>query len=642
MRNWVLGGLVAALAAVGGVVWSSDRRAGSPAPQGKVVAAERGEVAVTVGGIGHVNTLAGAALLAVPAAGSPAGGTASSTAGGSGAPGGGSAGSGGSAGGGSTAPADAVFPSTTGHVAKLLVRTGDHVVAGQPVAVIADDGTVAGNVVQARSDLATARLELAQKRVQDPARGMPPTPAELSSGRATVLAARAKLNGVLAPPPAADVAAARLDYHKAIADLTTVRSGSPQAVAAAQLSVAAARQKLAALTGAPDPADVTAAQLELAKATLEQETLLQPAEAPSASAVRAADLAIVAAEQKVGEAEASGTPADAAAARADLAKAQSDRDALTRPPPSPSAAAQDAARLAIDAARAKLDAVLHPPAATVTAAQQELATAEADLAGLHATRGTTAVTAARRKLTQLRHPARDVVAGARGDVRKAQADLAVLRQRGAPASSIDLAIARLKVGVGAERLALAEDQTRRLTVAANASGTVTSVLTVPGAAADPTTPLARIEDLDHLVVALDLSEFDVGRIRAGAPVRVSVDALGGREFGGHVRDIASGGIDSGGIVNFPVIVSLNSHRRLRPGMSVSARVIVSRRQDVVRIPLAAVDHTADRPSVMVRGPSGALRRRPVELGLSGAELVEVRSGLRAGERVVIPGGGGGA
>jgi RND family efflux transporter MFP subunit len=225
-------------------------------------------------------------------------------------------------------------------------------------------------------------------------------------------------------------------------------------------------------------------------------------------------------------------------------------------------------------------------------------------------------------------------------VRKAQADLAVLRQRGAPAGAIDLALARLKVGVGSQRLALAEDQTRRLTVLANASGTVTSVLTLPGAAADPTTPLARIEDLDHLVVALDLSEFDVGRIRAGAPVRVSVDALGGQEYGGHVRDIASGGVDSGGIVNFPVIISLNSHARLRPGMSVSARVIVSRREHVVRIPLAAVDHTTDQPSVTVRGASGVVRR-PVELGLSGAQFVEVRSGLRAGERVVLPGGGGG-
>ncbi|HEX8159139.1 MAG TPA: efflux RND transporter periplasmic adaptor subunit, partial [Solirubrobacteraceae bacterium] len=535
-------------------------------------------------------------------------------------------------------------PKVPGHVTKVLVKPGDRVVAGKPIAVIADDGAIAGNVLQARSDLSTAQLELAQKRVQDPARGVPPTAPELTSGSESVLAARNKLHRVLAPPLAADVATARQDLSKAVADLAASRSGGPQALAAGQLAVDTARQKLATLTGAPDPADVTAAQLELAKATLEQETLQRPADPPSASAVQAADQAIVAAQQKVADAEANGKPVDVAAARAELAKAQSDRDALIKAPAPPTAAAQSAAQLAVDAAHRKLDAVVHPPAATVTAAQRELATAQADLAGLDVTRGKAgiaagraAVRAAKQKLARLRHPTSDVVSVARSDVRKAQADLAVLRQRGAPASATDLALARLKVGVGSERLALAEDQVRRLTVRANSSGIVTSVLTARGAAGDPTTPVARIEDLDHLVVALDLSEFDVGRVRVGAPVRVSADALGGREFGGHVRDIASEGVASGGVVNFPVIISLNSHRRLRPGMSVSARVIISRHRGVVRVPLAAVAHKEDRPSVTVRSASGALERRPVKLGLSGAEFVEIHSGLRAGERVVMPG-----
>jgi multidrug efflux pump subunit AcrA (membrane-fusion protein) len=75
-------------------------------------------------------------------------------------------------------------------------------------------------------------------------------------------------------------------------------------------------------------------------------------------------------------------------------------------------------------------------------------------------------------------------------------------------------------------------------------------------------------------------------------------------------------------------------------MSVSARVIVARRRDVVRIPLAAVAHRDAQPSVTVRGRSGALERRPVQLGLTGSQFVEVRSGVRAGERVVLPSGGG--
>ncbi|MCW3013369.1 MAG: hypothetical protein JWO02_461, partial [Solirubrobacterales bacterium] len=184
-------------------VWASGRGGGSPPAPPELVRAERGEVAVTVGGIGHVATLTEAALLAVPGAGSAAasGSNAGSSAGSAGA-----AGGTGGAGGGTLAPADTVFPAVAGHVARVLVKPGDRVVAGQSIAVIDDDGTVAGTVLQARGDLATARLELAQKRVQDPARGVPPTAPELASGRESVVAARTKLARVLARPLAADVA----------------------------------------------------------------------------------------------------------------------------------------------------------------------------------------------------------------------------------------------------------------------------------------------------------------------------------------------------------------------------------------------------------------------------------------------------
>src|SRR4051794_21799717 len=117
-RHWVRSILIAAVLVTVGVVWASGRGGGPAKASAEVVPAERGEVAVTVGGLGHVNTLAGAALLAVPAAGSSGGGAATSTVGGSG-----GAGGGGGGGGGSLAPADAVFPTATGHVARLLVKT---------------------------------------------------------------------------------------------------------------------------------------------------------------------------------------------------------------------------------------------------------------------------------------------------------------------------------------------------------------------------------------------------------------------------------------------------------------------------------------------------------------------------------------
>jgi macrolide-specific efflux system membrane fusion protein len=656
-RARVLTALVVAFAAVAAIVWGSRGNGGSPGGQGRLVAAERGDVSVTVGGIGHITTLTGAArvAVAVPGTASPVGastgaagggtggGTGPSGTGGGGSGGGGTgAGGGGGAGSGGQAPADAVFPAVAGHVTRLLVRTGDRVAAGQPIARLADDGTIASNLLQARSDLQTARVELAQKRVHDPALGLPATPAEIQAGHQAVLAARAKLERTLGPPLPADLATARQDVAKAVADLRAARAGGHEAVAAAQLAVDAARHRLQVLAGSPDPAEVNAARLEVAKAALDQQALLAPPPAPGPAAVAAADAAIALAQRKLADAEAAGNAGDAATARAELAKAQADREALFPAPAPPSDLARTAAQLAIDAAQAKLDGLLHPPAATVGAARSELAKARADLAAARAAHGAAAsgaaraaVTTARRKLAQVTgRPASDVVSAARLDVRKAQADLAVLGQRSAPASRGDLALAGLKVDVGRQRVALAGEMARRLTVVAGGSGTVTSVLTSDGAAVDPTTPVARVQDLRHLVVALDLSEFDVGRTRVGAPALVSVDALGAKRFGGHVVDVALTGADTGGVVNFPVIVALKAGGRLRPGMSASVRVIVRRARDVVRVPLAAIVDGG----VMVRTASGTLRRRDVRLGLRGAQFVEVRAGLRPGERVLLPAG----
>jgi HlyD family secretion protein len=634
-RVLVLSALLAGGVAVGAVALSGGN--GKAPTAGDVVVVRRGDVSVTVGGIGHVSTLTGAARLTVGSGAASGGGSSTSSRTTTAV----AAGGGGAAAARETS-ADAVFPSVTGHVTQVLVEAGDSVVAGQPVARLADDGTLASATLQARSDLSTARLEFAQKRVQDPVRGVPPTAAELTAARQGVAASQAKLRTVLAGPRPAEVATARSDLAKAQADLAAARAAGPSAVRAAEIAVEAARQRLATVTGAPDQSEIAGAKLDLAKATLDQQTLLSAAPAVSASAIAAADLAIAAAQAKLADAQASGSAVDIAQARADVAKAQAERDALNPGPP-PSEAASTAAQLAVDAARAKLGALVHPPAPVVAAARVELAKAEADLAAQRGTTGTPAaaaardaVRAARGRLRQLTGPlAPDVVPAARLDLRKAQADLAVLRQRGAPASVIDLALARLKVDVAAQHLALEQQLGSMLVVRSNQSGTVTSVLTMEGASADPTTPVVRVQDLQHLVVTLDLSEFDVARTRVGAPALVSVDALGGSEFGGRVVDVALSGTDNGGVVNFPVTIALRSHPGLRPGMSVRARIIVRRAAGVLRIPLAAIKE-GDTPTVLVRRPAGAPVTRHVVLGLTGATYVEVRGGLREGDRVLVP------
>lgn len=579
---------VAAAIAVGVIVW----RLQSPAPaRGSVqtVAATRGDVVVTVGGLGRIVEANAAGLIPLPSSSASSGAPASAP---------GSTSATGSTGGASI-PADAILPRASGRVSRVLVAPGGHVAAGDVVAVLDDGGTAAAAVAQARDDVATARLELLQKRTSDPLRGLPATPAELAAGHLAVISARQRLARILGPPRAADLETARLDVRRAELELEVLRGGTEEArsraIQIAQRNLQLAQQRLAKVLEPPSPADVAAAELEVRKA------------------------------------------------EADLA-AQLRGDVLSSPE------SLIAARKAIEVARLKQAKLLEPPApADVTAANLEVDRAQAELATLEAgpspaalSAALQALAAARARLRQLLGPPlRSDVTVARLDVRKALADLAVLRARGGPGTPTDIGIARLKVQAARAKLALAEFAARQLEVRATSSGTVTSVLTVLGAAVDAITPVATVADLRHLAVSVSLSEFDAARVKRGQRARVSVDALGAKQFSGKVLFEALTGVDTAGVVTFPVRVALTHIAGLKPGMNVSVRIIVANRSNVVRVPLEAVAQgNGQSATVTVVDAAGKTSVRRVTLGLANNKDVEVKDGLKAGERVVLAGGGG--
>ena len=75
-------------------------------------------------------------------------------------------------------------------------------------------------------------------------------------------------------------------------------------------------------------------------------------------------------------------------------------------------------------------------------------------------------------------------------------------------------------------------------------------------------------------------------------------------------------------------------------MNVSVRIVVARRLDVVHVPLEAVAQDGEKATVTVVDAAGAQSVRPVRLGLADNKIVEIRSGLKAGERVLLAAAGG--
>ncbi len=609
--------------------WRLQTGSASAAQTAPSVKANVGDVVVSVGGVGRIVEASSTPITVPTSTGAGSAGT----------------GSGGSV----SAPAGAVFPSTSGHVARFLVTAGQRVKAGDAIAVLDDGGAAATSIDLARVELQASEYELQQKRTSDPQRGLPPTRAELEAARAAVVAAKARLARLRARPRAADVSAARLDVKRAEAELQTLRGGSPEArkraIAIATQTVEAAEARLARLLGPPDPADVSAARADLAKAEADLATLQRPNITPAPEALAAALKLVNDARGSLALAQRSGDAETIRDAQAALDEALAELAALLKPGPDALPAQIDAAQKAVDAAGLRLARVLGPPnPADVASARLDVERARAELRSLSSGPSSAALAAAREAVTAgeaklaqvLGPPPRSDLTAARLDVRKAEADLTVLQTRGTPASPFDISLAELKVRAARDRLDLARRAAAALSVRAPSAGTVTALLTVPGAPVDASTAIATVNDLDSLGVSVDMSEFDAARVKPGQKAIVRVDALGGKALVGKVRFTALTGTDNAGVVTFPVRVSLRRAAGLKPGMNVSVRVIVAERHDVVLIPLEAVSRDDEDRAVVTVLDTGEEVERRVQLGLANNKSVEIVKGLRAGERVVLP------
>jgi HlyD family secretion protein len=413
-----------------------------------------------------------------------------------------------------------------------------------------------------------------------------------------------------------------------------------QALRLAEERAAVAQKHLERVLTPGTPTDISAAQAEVKKAESDLAALQSPPATPLPEDVTAAQYAVTVAQNDLAAAKAADPvdPAAVSTAQLDLDKALAALAALKPPLPQEIASAQ----AAVDAAHTKLAALQgNADPADVAAARQDVSAAQAEVrtlragpggTGLAAARG--AVASARAKLVQVQGPAAAIAA--RAAVSRAVADLAALSARSGPASASDIALARLKNSAAAARLAAARLGLRHLTVRAPGAGTVNALLTAPGAPVDGTTAIASVTNLSRLAVRVDLSEFDVARVKSGLTAKVSVDALGGKVFKGKVVFAALAGTDKDGVVTYPVTVSLKGVHGPRPGMNASVRIIIAQHDDVIQVPIDAVSQDdEDHATVEVIGSDGKTSTRTVELGLANNKSVEVVHGLRAGEQLAV-------
>lgn len=171
-------------------------------------------------------------------------------------------------------------------------------------------------------------------------------------------------------------------------------------------------------------------------------------------------------------------------------------------------------------------------------------------------------------------------------------------------------------------------------VTAPISGVVASREIKPGNFVQINTPIFTIVDTSRLEATLNVPEREIEVLKAGQPVELLVDALPGKRFAGSV-DRVSPVVDSGS-GTFRVIATFDGQEQLQPGMFGRIKIRYDQRADALVIPRNALLEDGNEPAVFViRG--GKAARAALKLGYDDGPWVEVRSGLKTGDQVVVAG-----
>jgi HlyD family secretion protein len=267
------------------------------------------------------------------------------------------------------------------------------------------------------------------------------------------------------------------------------------------------------------------------------------------------------------------------------------------------------------------------------------------------------------------------------DAKKAayDTDLATLAQAqaGVAQAKAQTASARAHLNTQEANLAANVNAYQKTIATAPFDGIVTNLpvregeTVVPGIQDTNGSVLMTLADVSVITAEVKVDETDIVNVALGQPANVTVDALPGEVFKGHVTEVGDQALlRSSGLAtsqttsgqeeakDFKVVITLdNPTAELKPGLSTTAKIITATRDNALVIPIQALvmrdpnakpgdvlaashDPTQDpheeQGVFVLREEKGKLRAHfvPVKTGITGTTNIQVLSGLEAGDEIV--------
>lgn len=142
-----------------------------------------------------------------------------------------------------------------------------------------------------------------------------------------------------------------------------------------------------------------------------------------------------------------------------------------------------------------------------------------------------------------------------------------------------------------------------------------------------------VENLDTLQLSLSVDESEISNISKGQEVQITISALDDKKYTGTITKVNELGTYSSSGSTFTATVQFTNDGNVKLGMSASCTVVLQKVENVIAVPIAAVQTKKDEKYVVVVNTDGTTTNTTITTGVSNDEYVEVKSGLSGNETV---------
>ncbi|MFO7929258.1 MAG: efflux RND transporter periplasmic adaptor subunit, partial [Candidatus Humimicrobiaceae bacterium] len=148
-------------------------------------------------------------------------------------------------------------------------------------------------------------------------------------------------------------------------------------------------------------------------------------------------------------------------------------------------------------------------------------------------------------------------------------------------------------------------------------------------------PVAQIKDLDSIEIVALVDEDDLGGIKEGQAVEITINAYPDKTFEGKVRLVSNKSMEEMGVVYFKVYISFKETPDLLAGLSGDVRIVTDKIEDTIVIPNDAVKERGEKDFVYIK-KDGEIIEKEIKINARNNNFSSVSEGLNEGDKLLFP------